>query len=124
MADPKHSHGRFVLCPPSCPRAGMSDGPCAVCGDASDPKALVATGGGNDYPVCGKAHADVLWLALDAAQAAEETRGLPAPPWPVAYPPDWIQLEGLDGCKGTVEDLAAWAAVSAHAAAIAAVRGE
>lgn len=126
-AEPKHNHGRRALCTPNCPRAGMSDGPCAICGEDSDPKCLVGTGGGNDYPVCSDKHGQAVWDALDAAQAAEE-HGLPQPPWPIAYPPDWIQLDfpdgNLDDNKGTVEDLARWMAVPENKKALAAIRGE
>ena len=122
-AQPKHSHGRYVLCPPDCPRAGMSDGPCSVCGAASDPMALVATGGGHDYPVCGKSHGQSLWDYLDATQAAEEN-GLPEPPAIVRFPPDWIQLEGGQPHQGTPEHLSQWLAVPAHAKALADLRGD
>jgi len=87
---------------------------CAICGAAPDPTATVNTGGGCDYPTCGDAHHKAVWLALDAAEAAEAAK-LPAPPWPVAYPPDWV---GDAPATGTVADLEAW--VAAHPDAMAA----
>lgn len=124
--EPRHNHGRFMLCPKGCPREGMSDGPCAVCGKPSDPLSLVATGGGCDYPVCGKGHGQAVWDAIDAAQAAAEDRTLAPAPWPIAYPPDWVEPMGADDrvAAGTVADLKAWMAVPAHAKAVAQVRGE
>ena len=87
---------------------------CAICGADPDHKATVYTGGGCDYAACGDAHNAAIGLALDAADAAADAQ-LPAPPWPVAYPPDWV---GDAPATGTVADLEAW--VAAHPDAMAA----
>jgi hypothetical protein len=85
---------------------------------------LVATGGGCDYPACSEEHHDGVWLALDCAQAAAEDKGLPPAPWPIAYPPDWLEpMTKDDGVRGgTLEELHAWALLPSTAKALAQLR--
>jgi hypothetical protein len=124
LVEPKHNHRRYIACPKDCPRLGMSDGPCAICGKDSKMEFLVGTGGGHDYPACSREHHEGVWLALDCAQVAGENKGLPPAPWPIAYPPDWIEeFTDDDGVtKGTLEDLRSWAALPTMKAALDALR--